>query len=78
MVFNVNEVDDFQKALLGINEYEAFLKRLNLPHSLKELKINENELEDMAQSFATRSIPGIKNLDLQLARKIFIRAWKGE
>ncbi len=78
VVFNVNEEDDLIAASKGIEAYEVFLKELNLPHSLFDLGIQKEELEEMAQSFATRCIPGIKPLDITLARKVFIRAWKGE
>lgn len=78
VVFNVNEEDDLIAASKGIEAYESFLKELNLPHSLFDLGIQKEELEEMAQSFATRCIPGIKPLDISLARKVFIRAWKGE
>lgn len=78
VVFNVNEGDDLSCAEKGINEYIAFLNKFSLPHTLQDLSIKEEELEEMAQSFATRKILGIRPLDYSLAKTIYMRAWKGE
>ncbi len=78
VVFNVIDEDDLEASYKGIKAYKLFLSELNLSETLKELNVKEEEVELMAQSFATRIIPGIKDLDYSLAKKIFEKAWKGE
>ena len=72
-VFNTNG-----NAKDAIDAYRAFLKEWNFPISLKEVGVKEDDVETMAQSFATRLVPEILPLDYLLAKRIYIRAWKGE
>ena len=77
VVFDIKE-----KGLVGaiktIQAYRDFLEKWNLPTSLKKIGVKREDLETMAQSFATRVVQGILPLDYDLAKRIYTRAWEGD
>lgn len=55
-------------ALAGIDAFEDYFRRLEIPVSLLELDVDEEKLEEMAQKctfFGKRTLPGIKELGKQ-------------
>lgn len=55
-------------ALAGIDAFEDYFRRLEMPVSLLELDVDEEKLEEMAQKctfFGKRTLPGIKELGKQ-------------
>ena len=78
VLFNIKGDDILLNAEKAIEEYQKLLKQYNLPTSLKEVNVTYDSLEIMAQPFVARTIPGIKALDVSLARTIFNRAWEGK
>lgn len=78
VLFNIKGDDVLLNAEKAIEEYQKLLKKFNLPTSLKEVNVTYDSLEIMAQPFVARTIPGIKALDVSLARTIFNRAWEGK
>ncbi len=78
VLFNIEESDELTSSLKAIPAYEDYLRLFNLPSSLKALNVSENDLKIMTQSFATRCIVGIRNLDVELAKLVYERAMKGE
>lgn len=65
-------------AIKAIQAYRDFLRKWNLPTSLKRIGVLKEDLETMAQSFATRVVQGIVPLDYDLAERIYRKAWKGD
>ena len=78
VLFNIKDDDIFNASIRTIEAYQEFLKKFNLPTSLKDVGVSLDDIEIMAKAFENRVIPGYKPLDNMLAKKIFIRAWKGE
>ena len=76
VLFGIKEIGE-DGARKTINAYKNFLKDWGLPSSLKEIGVKESDIETMAQSFATRVVSGILDLNYDLAKRIYVRAWKG-
>ena len=75
-VMGVSETDDTKAALAGIEAYEAFLRSIGMPTSIRELgvELTDAQLDELAWNCSfegTRSIGSIRVLEREDMREIY-------